>query len=251
VDQPAEPAQQQSEPKAAPAPKTPPAAPSAGWLTALVFSVVAIPAFLFLFLYSARKGQNQDRKPAEASAQGPARPKQEPNTAPPAGTAIANTLPPQETNPPREGIVTGLPPQPSRPAPETPAEKEPPAEPPRRHYIAKPSWRAYYHVTCKEVTIVSGDDYVLLECPFRPVNGTYCSHCRDFVGLNEVRWVDSDEKISDYRDRVRNSVPFWRQVWLSVFCNAYQGAINWGVEWKGDFDERDVRRPNPRVEKGP
>jgi hypothetical protein len=89
---------------------------------------------------------------------------------------------------------------------------------------------------------VSGDDYVVLECPFRPVSGTFCCHCRQFVPLNAVRWADSDEKISDYRQRVYDSVPFWRRVYLAVFANAYEGAVNWGVEWKGDFDERDVRQ---------
>jgi hypothetical protein len=88
----------------------------------------------------------------------------------------------------------------------------------------------------------------LLECAFRPVESTVCAHCKTFVTLNEVRWVDSDERISDYRERLRKSVSIWRQIYLAVFCNAYQGAINWGVEWKGDFDERDVRQPNPRPE---
>jgi hypothetical protein len=98
---------------------------------------------------------------------------------------------------------------------------------------AKPNYRVYYHVTCGKATIVSGDDYVILECPFRPVSGTYCCGCKTFVPLHLVRWVDSDELIAAYRERVRAMVPFWRQVYLALFANAYEGAINWGKEWKG------------------
>jgi hypothetical protein len=97
----------------------------------------------------------------------------------------------------------------------------------------QPLSRAYRHVSCGQSTVVSGDDYVLLECPFRPVSGTFCCGCGKFVLLNEVRWVDSDEKISDYRDRVYASVPFWRKVWLSLFCNAYQGAVNLHLDSRG------------------
>jgi hypothetical protein len=98
---------------------------------------------------------------------------------------------------------------------------------------AKPNFRVYYHVTCGKATIVSGDDYVILECPFRPVSGTYCCGCKTFVPLHLVRWADSDELLAAYRERVRAMVPFWRQVYLALFANAYEGAINWGKEWKG------------------
>ncbi len=124
-------------------------------------------------------------------------------------------------------------------APERPAEERPaPArgadaqwgEPP----CAKPNARVYYHVTCGKATIVSGDDYVLLECPFRPVSSTYCCGCQTFVPLHTVRWADSDELVSAYRERVRAMVPFWRQVYLALFATAYEGAVNWGKEWKGE-----------------
>jgi hypothetical protein len=28
-------------------------------------------------------------------------------------------------------------------------------------------------------------------------------------------------------------VPFWRKVYLVLFGTAYEGAVNWGREWKG------------------
>jgi hypothetical protein len=48
-----------------------------------------------------------------------------------------------------------------------------------------------------------------------------------------VRWADSDESVAAYRQRVRATVPFWRQVYLALFGTAYEGAVNWGKEWKG------------------
>ena len=108
----------------------------------------------------------------------------------------------------------------------------------------KPNARVYYHVTCGKATIVSGDDYVLLECPFRPVSSTYCCGCQTFVPLHMVRWADSDESIAAYRERVRATVPFWRQVYLALFGTAYEGAVNWGKEWKGGPLPDGRERPN-------
>jgi hypothetical protein len=77
----------------------------------------------------------------------------------------------------------------------------------------------------------------MLECPFRPVGSTFCCGCRKFVPLDQVRWADSNEKISDYRARVGASVPFWRKVYLALFGSAAEGAVNWGREWKGRVDK--------------
>jgi hypothetical protein len=107
--------------------------------------------------------------------------------------------------------------------------------------VGQPLSRAYRHAGCGQTTVISGDDYVLLECPFRPVTGTFCHGCQQFVLLNEVRWVDSDEKISDYRARVAASVPFWRRLWLTIFANAYQGAVNLHLDSRG----RRLRAPDP------
>jgi hypothetical protein len=99
--------------------------------------------------------------------------------------------------------------------------------------VGEPLSRSYRHAGCGQTTLVSGDDYVLLECPFRPVPRTFCCGCQQFVGLEEVRWTDSDERISDYRARVYASVPFWRRIWLAVFGNAYEGAVNLHLDSKG------------------
>ena len=102
-----------------------------------------------------------------------------------------------------------------------------------------PVSRAYEHKSCKAVTVASGDDLVRLECAFRPLDGTYCCRCQDFVDLDEVRWADTGETISAYRRRLKKSVGFWRSLYLTIFCNAYQGAINLHLDKHG--------RPRPRT----
>jgi hypothetical protein len=96
-----------------------------------------------------------------------------------------------------------------------------------------PVSRAYEHKSCKAVTVASGDDLVRLECAFRPLDETYCCRCQTFVGLDEVRWADTGETISAYRRRLKKSVGFWRSLYLTIFCNAYQGAINLHLDKRG------------------
>jgi hypothetical protein len=101
--------------------------------------------------------------------------------------------------------------------------------------------RLYRHTACGGITEVSGDDYLRLECPFRGCNGTFCAGCRRFVGLDAVVWVDSGETIASYRQRIFDAVPFWEQVRLAVFANAYEGALNLNL------DKYGVPRPGPRT----
>jgi hypothetical protein len=101
-----------------------------------------------------------------------------------------------------------------------------------------PVSRGYEHRSCHAVTLASGDDLVRLECAFRPLDGTYCCRCQTFVGLDEVRWADTGETTATYRQRLKKSVGFWRRWYLTICCNAYQGAINLHLDSKG--------RPLPR-----
>jgi hypothetical protein len=86
---------------------------------------------------------------------------------------------------------------------------------------------------------VSGDDCVRLECPFRGCRGTFCTGCRKYASLDAFTWVDSDETIAAYRKRIYDSVPFWEQVRLAVFANAYAGALNLNLDRTG------APRPGP------
>lgn len=93
--------------------------------------------------------------------------------------------------------------------------------------------RSYYHPKCHGTTVVSGEDFVRLECPFRGVSGTFCCGCQQHVPLNEVQWSDTNEVIGRYRERIAGVVSFWERIKLSLFANAYQGAINLGVDEYG------------------
>jgi hypothetical protein len=208
----------------------------------VTFGAVAAPIFLLLLVSLGRKQQAPDRDHGptrQAHSTPPAVPVA---PAPPALTAIWDRPafgPGQQPRPAGEGIVDELP---AGPAPAEhargPEEDVRPGEALGRarsllRSIRKPNWRAYHHAACDGVTVVSGDDYVLLECPFRPVTGTFCCSCRRLVPLDAVRWADSGELISAYRKRVAAAVPFWRKVYLTLFATAYEGAVNWGVEWQG------------------
>src|SRR5262245_4007131 len=94
--------------------------------------------------------------------------------------------------------------------------------------------RKYRHLKCNGVTLVSGDHYVLLECPFRPLGGgTYCASCKEFVPLKSVEWEDTGENIEEYRNRLYNSLPWKRRLYLSFLGTAYEGAVNLRLDKRG------------------
>lgn len=85
--------------------------------------------------------------------------------------------------------------------------------------------RAYRHVGCNSVTVVSGGDYVFLESPFHPVGGgTFCVTCQAYVPVSSVSWEDTGENVEAYRTRLYYSVPWTRRIYLAVFGNPFQGA---------------------------
>ena len=113
--------------------------------------------------------------------------------------------------------------------------------------------RAYIHRTCKRATKVSGDDYVMLECPFRPVTHTICAAYGQKVPLNEVEWADSGQRISEYRKEVASSVSFWEKMRFALFRNAYEGALRLNLDAKGNPKPgaRPMRAASDIVAKGP
>ncbi len=288
VERPAQaPAPARGEPPADPAPKAEvpaPAAPapnsqgpekSAGphFVLFMIFGVLGVVIFVTLVVEHVRHGQVPDRAHVKVEPQEGRRPKKPgpPGARPERKDDLFDARPDSLTLPMPEGPSDGVceRPNPGRPRPAADAAPTGPTSEPSRGAARrgrggrprvpaapashgdheKPSWRAYYHQGCGEVTIVGGDDYVRLECPFRPVDSTYCCNCQAFVPLDQVRWADSDEKVSAYRARVLASVPFWRKVYLFLFASASEGAVNWGVEWKGqleqDSDEPE-EQPAPR-----
>lgn len=97
--------------------------------------------------------------------------------------------------------------------------------------------RAYKHEKCGCETAAGGDALVLLECPFRPVDSTLCSGCGEYAPLDQVCWSDSGERISLYRKRVMDSIPFWRRLYLLLMGNAYEGAVNLNLDKQGRVKE--------------
>jgi hypothetical protein len=87
---------------------------------------------------------------------------------------------------------------------------------------------------CGGVTRISGDDYVILECPFRGVSGTYCITCEKGVPLEEVAWVDTGQKISEYRKAIAASVSFTEKMRLTALANAYEGALRLNLDAQGN-----------------
>ena len=94
--------------------------------------------------------------------------------------------------------------------------------------------RNYIHTTCKRATKVSGDDYVMLECPFRPVTHTVCAACREAVPLDEVEWADSGQRISDYRKELASGFTFLQKLRFALFRTAYEGALRLNLDAKGN-----------------
>ena len=94
--------------------------------------------------------------------------------------------------------------------------------------------RDYIHSACRGVTTISGDDYVIIECPFRRVTHTYCATCNQTVPLDEVAWVDSSQRISDYRKEIAGSVSFLEKWRLTILGTAYEGALRLHLDAKGN-----------------
>ncbi len=93
--------------------------------------------------------------------------------------------------------------------------------------------RSYEHADCGHETLVSGEDYVLLECPFRPIESTHCARCGRLVPLSSVAWCDTGENVAAYRERLYHSVSFWRRMYLMLLGSNYEGAVTLNLDSKG------------------
>ncbi len=115
-----------------------------------------------------------------------------------------------------------------RPRRKRPQEDEDEDERPRRKgqkRKEKVTSRVYVHGRCGGATEVSGDDFTMLTDPFGFVSGTYCCGCSSFVGLREVRWADTEERVSDYRARLRREAPVGLKLFRWVAGPAGGGLI--------------------------
>jgi hypothetical protein len=88
-----------------------------------------------------------------------------------------------------------------------------------------PNGRAYVHTRCGGETLVSGGDFTHICDPFWPCTSTYCCTCSGFAPLREVKWTDTGEIISKYRQRLRRETPVLVQVWRYGFGFLLGGAF--------------------------
>lgn len=73
--------------------------------------------------------------------------------------------------------------------------------------------RVNVHLPCGGLTGVDGMDYVHVCDPFWYCRATYCSQCSDHFPMDEFRWMDTGEKLLDYRNRLRAQTPLVLQMW--------------------------------------
>ncbi|OAI55216.1 hypothetical protein AYO44_00455 [Planctomycetaceae bacterium SCGC AG-212-F19] len=86
--------------------------------------------------------------------------------------------------------------------------------------LPRPDSRVYTHRGCGGKTIVSGDDYLILEFPYRSVTGTFCCKCNTFVPLGAVDWADTGENVGGYRQRLFAVATWWDHFRIGLFGNA-------------------------------
>lgn len=64
-----------------------------------------------------------------------------------------------------------------------------------------PTSRTYTHDRCEQPTVVSGGAFSALASPLAGVQQTYCNACKSMFAVDEFRWTDTDEKLTDYHRR--------------------------------------------------
>ncbi|MGE3804165.1 MAG: hypothetical protein AB7K24_05785 [Gemmataceae bacterium] len=70
-----------------------------------------------------------------------------------------------------------------------------------------PDARTYVHEACGGSTVISGDEYTGLCHPNIGFEQTLCAACKSYDRLSRFRWQDTDERLTDYRKRIKRSVP--------------------------------------------
>ncbi|MCI0360802.1 MAG: hypothetical protein L0211_20175 [Planctomycetaceae bacterium] len=93
--------------------------------------------------------------------------------------------------------------------------------------------RLFEHAECGHETLISGENYVLLECPFRAIESTMCAGCGHLVPLASIAWCDTGENVAQYRQRIYNSVAFWRRMYLMLLGTVYEGAVTLNLDAAG------------------
>ena len=76
---------------------------------------------------------------------------------------------------------------------------------------AVPESRAYRHLQCQQVTLVSGQSFEVVSNPMSSMERTMCSTCGAMFPIAEFAWADTGETLSDYYARhTKNATPAQR-----------------------------------------
>mgnify|MGYP001806870215 CR=1 FL=1 len=96
---------------------------------------------------------------------------------------------------------------------------------------AEPS-RAYRHLKCGAVTVVSGKSLALICNPHLPVFGTKCMGpgCQGDI-LDHFEWTDTGENVEKYRLRLEAQAPSAVKLvdagWLMLIIGTVGGVASW------------------------
>jgi hypothetical protein len=60
-----------------------------------------------------------------------------------------------------------------------------------------------------------------------------CAGCGRLVPLSSVAWCDTGENLATYRERLYQSVSFWRRMYLMLLGNNYEGAVSLNLDSQG------------------
>lgn len=85
---------------------------------------------------------------------------------------------------------------------------------PRKYLKQRPKGRSYLHDDCGGETHVKGNDFYNLSHPMVPVTKMRCHGCRRWVELDEIKWADTGERLTDFRRRVGTYVPIVYVLWV-------------------------------------
>ncbi|MCC9603681.1 hypothetical protein LOC67_24290 [Stieleria sp. JC731] len=67
-----------------------------------------------------------------------------------------------------------------------------------------PTSRTYIHDRCEQPTIVAKESFAAVASPLSGVEQTYCNACKSMYAVDEYRWADTNEKLTDYYKRHGN-----------------------------------------------
>lgn len=85
--------------------------------------------------------------------------------------------------------------------------------------------RPYRHVACGGVTMAEGKTFQIICDPLMPLVQIDCDQCEAEIKLKDLAWADTGETLSDYRRRLRETLPGFVRAWAMGMGFAIGGII--------------------------